>query len=85
MQKQKLYEIVINYLQSEFEIPSEELHREANLFEDLGLDSIDALDLVAKMEAELKISIIEEELKEIRTIQDVVNYILLHLPKDSTV
>jgi acyl carrier protein len=48
---------------------------EANLFADLALDSIDALDMVGMLEARLDIEVREEDLKTIRTVLDVVDYI----------
>ena len=46
---------------------------EANLFADLALDSIDALDMVGMLEARLEIGMREEDLKTIRTVRDVVD------------
>jgi len=48
---------------------------EANLFDDLAFDSIDALDMVGMLEARLGIEVREEDLKAIRTVRDVVDYI----------
>ena len=50
---------------------------EANLFNDLALDSIDALDMVGVLEARLGIEVREEDLKAIRTVRDVVDYICI--------
>ena len=73
---------VSEYLISEFEIPSEKIHLEAHLFKDLEMDSIDALDWFAEMESEIGLPIIEDELKQIRTVQDVVKYVLRNLNSD---
>jgi len=60
-----------SFFTEEFEIPAEKIAPEANLFADLDLDSIDALDRVGMLEAEMR----EEDLKTIRTVRDVVDYI----------
>ena len=49
--------------------------------EDLGLDSLDRLDLLAEMEDELGLRIPEEALSEIRTLADVVKA-LDHRPRE---
>jgi acyl carrier protein len=67
---------VSEYLVAQFEIPSEKITPEANLFKDLEMDSIDALDWFAAMQSEINLPIIEKELKRIRTVQDVVDYVM---------
>ena len=79
MREDEVYERVRQYLIREFEIQEERIAPEADLFDDLELDSIDALDWFAKMESEIDLPIVEKELKEIRTVQDVVDYVLRNL------
>ncbi len=80
MTRDEIYERVRQHLIHEFEVPDEQIAVDADLFEDLGLDSIDALDWFAKMESEIGLPIVEKELKRIRTVQDVVDYVLRNLP-----
>lgn len=47
----------------------------AHLFDDLDLDSIDAIDLVVGLEEETGIDVNEDDLKTIRVVQDVVDLI----------
>lgn len=75
MQKPDYLEIIKNFLENDFEIARERVVPEANLFLDLEMDSIDALDLASRMQSELNVEPNQEELKSIRTIQDVLNYI----------
>jgi acyl carrier protein len=71
---------VKKYLIEDFEIAEEKISPEANLFEDLELDSIDALDMIAILESEIEMGVNEEELKRILTVKDIVNYIIKNLP-----
>lgn len=80
MNTDEIYGVVKKYLIKDFEVPEEKISIDANLFENLELDSIDALDMIATLESELDISIDEEELKKIRTVRDIVNYIVKNLP-----
>jgi acyl carrier protein len=82
MQKDQLFKAISEYLITEFEIPSEKITPEAHLFKDLEMDSIDALDWFAAMESQIGLPIIEEELKQIRTVQDVIDYVMRNLGAD---
>ncbi len=79
MKTEEVYEIIKGYLIDTFEIPVEKIFPDSNLFEDLELDSIDALDMIALLESEIDIDVNEEELKKIITIQNVVDYIINNL------
>jgi acyl carrier protein len=83
MEKEEVLRIVSRYLVKDFEVPAENIRPEANLFTDLGLDSIDALDWFSKMEATIKLPIVEEDIKMVRTVQDVVNYVMRHLKRNA--
>jgi len=79
MQKEEAFKKVSEYLATQFEIPSEKINPDANLFKDLEMDSIDALDWFAAMQSEIGLPVIEKELKRIRTVQDVVDYVVRNL------
>ncbi|WP_039017713.1 acyl carrier protein [Halocynthiibacter namhaensis] len=64
----KLTEILTNL----FEVPAEDITLEANLYEDLDLDSIDAVDLAIKLQEFTGKKIAPEEFKSVRTVNDVV-------------
>ncbi|HUL29613.1 MAG TPA: acyl carrier protein [Thermodesulfobacteriota bacterium] len=76
MQENEVFKRVSEYLMKQFEIPQEKIRPEAHLFKDLGMDSIDALDWFAAMQSEIGLPIIEKEVKMIRTVQDVVDYVV---------
>lgn len=54
-----------------FEIPREKLAPGALLFQDLGLDSLDAVDMLVHLEENLAIKVEGERLASIRTLADV--------------
>jgi acyl carrier protein len=55
---------------------------EANLFTDLELDSLDAIDLMVTLDKELGIEIKTEEMQDMRTIKDVCDFVLSSVPSD---
>jgi acyl carrier protein len=83
MQEDEISKRVSEYLIKQFEIPPEKIRPGARLFKDLGMDSIDALDWFAAMQSEIGLPIIEKELKVIRTVQDVVDYLVRNLRKNA--
>jgi len=60
------------YLQDLFEVPEKDITPDAKLFEDLDLDSIDAVDLVVKLQELTGKKIPPEEFKTVRTVNDIV-------------
>ncbi len=59
-------------LAADFEIDPAKLTPETNLFTDLDLDSIDAVDLVVRLQQETGKKVDPAEFKKIRTFGDVV-------------
>lgn len=54
-----------------FEVDQGLLSRDAHLVKDLGLDSLDGVDLVVALEKTFKCRISEQEAREIQTIGDI--------------
>lgn len=73
MTKELIFSKLQEALSSEFEIPSDKITMDARLFEDLELDSIDAVDMIVKMKPYLTSSVNPDMFKSVRTIQDVVD------------
>ena len=53
-------------------LPPEQLVPEARLVEDLGLDSLDAVELAISVERKFDIEVPEEELTKLKTVADMV-------------
>lgn len=58
-------------LVAEFECDPAALRPETNLFTDLDLDSIDAVDLIVRLQQETKKKVNPEDFRQIRTLADV--------------
>ena len=70
-----LFEEIKKILISGLAIDSDTVAAGSKLTNDLGVDSIDALELSAKLEEKFSIEIREEEMREIVTVKDIVNLI----------
>ncbi len=71
----RIIEIVNKVLEEEFEIDGNLLKPAALLYEDIGLDSLDAVDLIVMVDKELGVRIEEEDARSIRTLEDVYKII----------
>jgi acyl carrier protein len=61
-----------------FEIPREQIKPESQIFGDLGLDSLDVVDLVAAIQKRFGVQVRDDErVRSIRTMQDLYNYLIL--------
>ena len=67
----KLKEIIVEQLGVE----EDAVTPEANIQEDLGADSLDIVDLIQTIEDQYDLSIPDEAVEEIKTVNDIVNYI----------
>jgi acyl carrier protein len=68
-------QLVDQTLVNEFEIEPSRVHPQARMREDLGLDSLDAVDLIVALEKALRLQIPEAVAREMRTVGDVHEYI----------
>ncbi len=75
MTQQEIFTQIQQMLASLFEIEPGEIKPESKLFEELELDSIDAIDLVVKLQKTIGKKIMPEDFKNVRTVQDVVDVV----------
>lgn len=73
MDKDALYHWVVDLLVEMFELDAAGLTPASNLYADLDIDSIDAVDLAVRLKQETDMRIQPEVFKNIRTIGDVVD------------
>jgi len=76
MTEQEIIEKVNNVFMTAFEIDEAQIRPEAHIFEDLGLDSLDIVDLVVELQKAFGVKIRDEEqVREIRTLSDIYGFI----------
>lgn len=66
---------VSRILAEDFECPPEKLTPDVKLFEELDLDSIDAIDLIVRLQKIIGRKVSPGDFKQIRTLDDVVKVI----------
>ncbi|MCM8525075.1 MAG: acyl carrier protein [Lentisphaeraceae bacterium] len=73
LSKEEIFTKVQDVLVDTFELSKDEVSASANLYTDLDLDSIDAVDLVITLQEMTDKKVDPESFKQIRTVQDVVD------------
>ena len=67
----KIKDIIVEQL----DVEEDAVTMEASITEDLGADSLDVVDLVMSIEESFDVEIPDEEVKNIKTVGDIVKYI----------
>jgi len=76
MTEQEIIEKTNKVFEESFEIEKERLVPQAHIFTDLGLDSLDIVDLVVALQNSFGVKIRNEEgVRDIRTLQDIYQFI----------
>lgn len=80
MTKEQLLARCIDILHETFDLEKERIKPESKLYEDLDIDSIDAVDLIVRMKPMIGKRLSPEAFKSVRTVQDVVDalHTLIH-------
>lgn len=75
MSRDEVYQHIASYLTESFEVPADKVSPDARLYEDLDLDSIDAVDLIVKLQDLTQQKFRPEDFRAVRTVADVVDRI----------
>ena len=68
---ERLHEILCE----EFDLEPDQLEQDAHLYKDLGLDSLDAVDLIVALHRAFEVKVEEAEAREIGTVGELENYV----------
>lgn len=77
MTEQEIITLSNQVFEESFEIEKERLKPEMNIFQDLGLDSLDIVDLVVALQEKFGVKIRNDDrVKNIRTLGDIHKFII---------
>jgi len=76
MQKDEIIAMVNEVFVEEFEIEADALKPDAQIFQELGLDSLDIVDLIVALQKKFGVNFrSDERIREIRTLSDLYGFI----------
>ncbi|MBA7524728.1 Acyl carrier protein [subsurface metagenome] len=79
MNKEEVITKVNDFLIDEFELEKERIVPDANLRDDLEIESLDFVDIAVEIEREFGFKIKGEDMIDVKTLDDLYNYILSKL------
>lgn len=74
-----VFEKVKQIIADKLSLDEDEITMEASFIDDLGADSLDIVELIMALEDEFDMEIPDEEVENISTVADVVEYIKAHI------
>lgn len=75
MAKEEIFDKLKDLVVDQLGVEEDEVTMEASMQDDLGADSLDLVDLVMSVEEEFGVKVADEDLENIKTVGDIVNYI----------
>lgn len=75
MTREEIIKITNEFLVEEIEVEAEKINDDARLKEDLGIDSLDFVDIVVIVENHFGFKIKPEEMKDVQTLSQFYDYI----------
>ena len=75
MTRDEIYDTLKGFLVELFEIPEEQISLDAHLADDLYLYSIDAVDLILKLQEFIGRKVSAEQFRSVRTVRDVIDQV----------
>ncbi len=79
MTREEILDKIVAVITKSFGLDASEIKLEASFIEDLGFDSIDAVDFAVGVEEETGVNVEKEDLEGLRTVSDAVELILRKL------
>ena len=73
MKQEEIFEILKSALVQLFEIDEAKITPQTRIYEDLQLDSIDAIDLIDHIKRKTGYRLMPEDFKNVKTLEDIVN------------
>lgn len=73
-----IFDQIVDMIVNELNVTKEDVKLESRLQEDLGADSIDAVELIMNVEEAFDVEISDEALQNLKTVNDLVSFIESH-------
>jgi acyl carrier protein len=70
---------VIELISKTLDINKKDININTNLVKDLNIESLDLVDLVVAFEKKYNIEIKDNDIKNLQTVEDIVNYLEAHV------
>lgn len=82
MERQEVFQRITDLINRDYDVPAEKITEQASLSEDLGLGSVDILELGMSLENDFNINIPDDLVDNVKTVGQVLAAIVDLLPKE---
>lgn len=83
MTKEEILNTLKCILEENFELDPATVTMDSNIVTDLDLDSIDAIDMIAEVQRNVKCRFTADDFKQVKTIGDIVNVIFTKISESN--
>jgi len=73
-----MFEQIVEIISKQLEAKSENIKPETSIMEDLGADSLDVVELLMAVEETFGVSVPDEDVPGLKTVQDIADYVETH-------
>ena len=73
-----LFDEIKEILVDQLDVDIDDIKLESSLIDDLGADSLDAIDIVMTVEEQYSIEVPDEIIKNMKTVEDIVSFVESH-------
>ncbi len=73
-----MVEEIIKIICDQLHLSLERVALDSNIVDDLGADSLDIVELAERFESRFNMTVSDEDIMEIKTVYDIINYIENH-------
>lgn len=81
MTRDEIFDHIVEILSSSFEIPKESIERSSTLYEALGLDSVDAVDIFMQLRELTGRRPNQADARKVRTVDELIDFVLAEREK----
>lgn len=75
MTVEEIFDKIKSMISEELSVDESKVNMDAKFKEDLGADSLDAVELIMRVEEEFEITVSDDLLGNLKSVSDIVNYI----------
>ena len=73
--KEEIFPKIVPIIAEQLKIKPEEIKPDSKFIDDLGADSLDAVEIVMGIEERFNVEISDEEIDKIKIVKDIVDYL----------
>lgn len=75
MNQEEIFKKIQKLLSAQFDVSEDKITMQTDIAKDLGVDSLDVIDILMSVEYEFKIEVPDEDAENVKTVEQMVEYV----------